>query len=201
MSITRAFITNILICLILVSCSKDETNNDNNRSDSIPQTLHIYFEAANWKREIDCSRLVLTPVDSDGENYYVIASSESTAVTFRFSYPNTATELSKSSHLKKYAVSDFTDLNAPFQLAMKLPIDAGKIDPANGRLVSNAGFSDTEYTEIVKIEPAGKEGEYAVFEIQGRYAFKARIVDGAGTGTENSPVKGTFKFRIFAEDK
>lgn len=189
----------ILTCISILSCTKDKsTDDDNNPSETIPEALHVYFNAPSWKREIDCSKLVLEPIDSDESNYFVKATSESTNATFMLSYPNTATELAKAANIKTYPVSDYGDLKSPFQFALLLPKDAASIAPGNPRIASNAGNSSTEYTEIVKIERVKTVGASAVFEIQGKYAFNGRIVGGS---SDAIPVKGTFRLQIYTQDK
>lgn len=192
----------LVACICLISCSKDDATTDQEEQqlpDTVSESLHIYFETAKWKREIDCSHLELQPMELDETSYYVEAASESTNSIFKFSYPNTASALSAASNLRKYPVSDYAELKGPFQFALLLPVNAESIAPGNPRIVSNAGSSDTEYTEIIKIERVGTENGKAVFEIQGRYAFIGRTV-GQGSSEETSPVKGSFKLRVFAQD-
>lgn len=190
-----------LACISILSCAKDSPTDkeEQQKADPLSESLHIYFETAKWKREIDCSHLELPPLDLDETSYYVEAISASTNSTFKFSYPNTASALTTASNIKKYPVSDFAELKGPFHFALLLPINAESIAPGNPRIASNAGSSDTEYTEIIKIERIGTENGKAAFEIQGRYAFIGRTVGESSSG-ETSPVKGSFKLKVFTQD-
>lgn len=188
--------------LIAASCAKNDTNphdEDEPGKNTISNSLHIAFETPDWKREIDCSRLDLPPFDLglDGEVFYVFASSESTRNTFMLSYPKYESELGKPDNIRKYPAAEFGNPTGPFQYGMKLPLDADKLDVSYGRLVSKAGNSETEFTEITEIKRVGTDGEYALYQIKGRYGFNSTLEKASGSET-GKHVKGTFHLKVRA---
>ncbi|PPL04686.1 hypothetical protein [Parapedobacter indicus] len=189
----------ILCALLIASCEKKTPNPDEDQTESttIPNSLHIAFETPDWKRQIDCSHLDLYPSSVNDEVFYVFASSQSTLNTFVFSYPSRASELEKPASKGRYPVAEYANPTGPFQYGMKLPLDDDKFDITYGRLVSNAGDSETEFTEITEIKRVGTEGEYALFQIKGRYGFNSTLETPSGTEVGNY-VKGTFHLKVRA---
>ena len=80
---------------------------------------------------------------------------------------------------------------------MKCPLDDNKFDLSDCRLVSKAGNSETEFTEITEIKRIGTEGEYVVFQIKGRYGFNSTLVKASGNEA-GEYVKGTFNLKVRA---
>jgi len=192
----------ILCALIATSCAKNESNpqeEDKPDGNAIPNSLHIAFETPDWKRQIDCTHLDLQPSDmaSDNTIFYVIASSESTRNTFVLSYPKHASELEKPGNIGKFPVAEYRNPTGPFQYGMILPLDDDKLDASHGRLVSKAGNSATEFTEITEIKRVGTDGTYALFQIKGRYGFNSTFQKGLNDEAGDY-VKGTFHLKVRA---
>jgi len=165
----------------------------------IGNSLHVAFETPDWSRHIDCSRLDLDPYDSGStdEWVYVFASSESTRCTFVLSYPKYAGDLEKSGNIGTYPAAEYRKPTGPFQYGMSLPLDAQKLDSSFGRLVSTAGSSGQEFTEITEIRRVATDGEYAVFQIKGRYGFQSTLETLSGSA-QGKYVKGTFHLKVRA---
>ena len=189
----------IIVCLAS-SCAKNDANPEDNEQTggkAVPNSLHIAFETPDWKRQIDCSALDLYPTAANDEVAYVFASSQSTRLTFVLSYPSLASELEKSPSTGRYAAAEYLKPTGPFQYGMKLPLDDDKLDLSDGRLVSKAGNSETEFTEITEIKRIGIEGEYVVFQIKGRYGFNSTLVKASGNEV-GKYAKGTFNLKVRA---
>ena len=189
------------ISLLIASCSKSndpspDSNNDPGNS-TIANNLHIAFKTPDWQRQIDCTHLEMPPVSVGDNTFMISGTSASTLVTFYFCYPRKSAVLAQASNVKKYGVSDVAATGDVFEIAMKLPQSGDKMGTEHGRLVSNEGNGQGEYTEIVSIEKTGTDGAYDLYNIKGRYAFKARLLP--DNGTDIKPVSGTFHFRIRAE--
>jgi len=188
-------------CFLSVSCNKADDpspgSNNNPGNGSIANSLHIAFKTPDWQRHIDCTHLEMPPAPVDGNTFMISGTSASTLVTFYFCYPRKSAALAAASNIKKYGVSDVMATGDVFEMAMKLPQSEDKMGTEHGRLVSNEGSGPEEYTEIVSIEKTGTDGAYDLYNIKGRYAFKARLVPDNGTGIK--PVSGTFHFRVKAE--
>ncbi|GGG91435.1 hypothetical protein GCM10007415_27550 [Parapedobacter pyrenivorans] len=195
----------VLGLFFMMSCAKtgsgpdDPDGPDRDSGGAIPNSLHIAFETPDWKRQIDCSHLDLNPTDApDPQVVFVFASSESTRNTFMLSYPKYAGDLEKAGNIRRYPVAKYSAVAGPFQYAMKLPLDDDKLDVSYGRLESDAGDSETEFTEITEIKRVGTDGNYGVFQLKGRYGFHSTLVRSSG----NEPgkyVKGTFHLKVRAQ--
>lgn len=188
----------LLISLVLLaSCSKTNTDpsKGNNSRASVPDNLHIAFATPDWQKQIDCTHLDMPPYAVSEDLLAISGTSASTLVTFYFVYPRKSADVALATNIKKYGVSDVAAIESPFQIAMKLPLDDDKLDAAHGRLVSNAGNSADEYTEITGIEKTGTEGDFDVYNIKGKYAFTGRVLPENGVSKK---VTGTFHFKIKA---
>jgi len=187
--------------LLIASCGKSNDpspdNNDDPGSAPIANSLHIAFKTPDWQRHIDCTHLEMPPTALGDNTFMISGTSASTLVTFYFAYPRKSAMLAQPSNIKKYGVSDVATPGDFFEMAMKLPLSEDKLSTEYGRLVSNEGNSQDEYTEITSIEKTGSEGSYDLYNIKGRYAFKARLVP--EDGSADKPVSGTFHFRVKAE--
>ncbi|MGK6351247.1 hypothetical protein [Parapedobacter sp. DT-150] len=201
--------TSCIVGLFLVaSCAKtnlgpDDPDNPDapggSGGNAIPNSLHLAFETPDWKRQIDCTHLDLSPGDAaDPEVVYVRASSASAFTTFTLSYPKYASELEKAENIGIYPVGRFNSIPGSFQYTMKLPLDDDKLDVSFGRLESKAGQSDTEFTEITEIKRIGTDGDYGVFQIKGRYGFNSTFVNSGSVSESGKYVKGSFHLKIRA---
>ena len=61
----------------------------------------------------------------------------------------------------------------PFQFSQKLPLYQNSLNNPTTKLVSNEGFSDTEYNEVTEVKYIKSEANNAVFRVKYIYKLKA----------------------------
>jgi hypothetical protein len=180
----------IPIVLISSSCSK-ETNSDSSSSSS-RDLLHFSFKTPDWERWVNCE--LDFPIISLNDSTNVIAfSSASTNASLCFSYPKDSSKIVNNRELKRFKIKSYYDNNEPFQFSQKLPLDQNSSDDSTTKLVSNEGFSETEYNEVTEVKYIRSELNNAVFRVKCIYKLNARIIS---TPEISKPVSGTFTFLV-----
>ena len=119
--------------------------------------------------------------------------SASTNASLCFTYPKDSSEIVKNRELKRYKIKSHFDNDAPFQFSLKLPLDKNSLDDLTKWVVSNEGFSETEYNEVTEVKYIKSETNNAVFRVKCNYKLNARII---ATLEMSKPVSGTFTFLV-----
>ena len=178
------------ILLIGSSCSK-ETNSDSSSGNSSDR-LHFSFKTPDWERWVNCE--LDFPVIALNDSTNVISfSSASTKASLFFSYPKDSSKIVNNRELKRFKIKSFSENDEPFQFSQKLPLDQNSLDDSTTKLVSNEGFSETEYNEVVEVKYIRSEVNNAVFRVKCIYKLNARIIS---TPQISKPVTGTFTFLV-----
>ncbi len=177
----------ILLLLTIISCSKSTDNSID--SNGISNELHLSFATPDWNRTINCEKLNLFPDILNDSTNYVSGTSASTSETFCFSLPADSSQMSKTTNLKKYAIKNYFENNAPFQFSQKLPLNSG----SSLRLVSIDSLSSYSYNQVTEINYVGFEPTYCLFNVKCKYIMLAKEV---GNDTNIKPITGTFHFKV-----
>jgi hypothetical protein len=134
------------------------------------------------------------PIIALNDSTNVIAfSSASTNASLCFSYPKDSSKIVNNRELKRFKIKSYYDNNEPFQFSQKLPLDQNSLDDSTTKLVSNEGFSETEYNEVTEVKYIRSELNNAVFRVKCIYKLNARIIS---TPEISKPVSGTFTFLV-----
>ena len=175
----------------LTACfGSDDKKDDPTPSNGVSDSLHFAFKTPDWERTIDCERLSL-PFATSNNVAYASATSASTNSTFYLTYPRDSSAIVAAANLRRYPIATFGNNTAPFELSHKLPLTDGSAV----RLVSQAGSGADAYNEIVEVKYAGREGNYALFNVKGRYQMQMTELNGNSSAAPR-PVSGTFRFRL-----
>ena len=178
------------ILVIGSSCSK-ETSSDSSSINSSDR-LHFSFKTPDWERWVNCE--LDFPVIALNDSTNVISfSSASTKASLFFSYPKDSSKIVNNRELKRFKIKSFSDNDEPFQFSQKLPLNENSLDDSTTKLVSNEGFSETEYNEVVEVKYIRSELNNAVFRVKCIYKLNARIIS---TPEISKPVTGTFTFLV-----
>ena len=178
------------LLLIDSSCSK-ETSSDSSSSNSTDR-LHFSFKTPDWERWVNCE--LDFPVIALNDSTNVISfSSASTKASLFFSYPKDSSKIVNNRELKRFKIKSFSENDEPFQFSQKLPLDQNSLDDSTTKLVSNEGFSETEYNEVTEVKYIRSEVNNAVFRVKCIYKLNARIIS---TPEISKPVTGTFTFLV-----
>lgn len=178
------------ILLIGSSCSK-ETSSDSSSINSSDR-LHFSFKTPDWERWVNCE--LDFPVIALNDSTNVISfSSASTKASLFFSYPKDSSKIVNNRELKRFKIKSFSENDEPFQFSQKLPLNENSLDDSTTKLVSNEGFSETEYNEVVEVKYIRSELNNAVFRVKCIYKLNARIIS---TPEISKPVTGTFTFLV-----
>jgi len=159
--------------------------------------LHFSFKTPDWDGYVNC-KLDFEAIALNDSTNVIAFDSASTNASLCFSYPIDSTEIVKSQNLKKYEIKSHFDNDAPFQFSLQLPLNKASLDDLNKRLVSNAGFSETEYNEVTEVKYLKSESNHAVFRVKCNYKLNARITS---TPKMSKPVSGTFTFLVRTSKK
>ena len=173
----------------LTACFGDEKKDDPSPN-GVSNSLHFAFKTPDWERTIDCERLDL-PYLSSSTVAYASATSASTNSTFYLTYPQDSSKMVAASNLRRYPITTFAASTAAFELSHKLPLTDG----SSVRLVSQAGSGADAYNEIVAVQYAGRSGNYALFNVKGRYLMQMVEING-NTSAPGRAVSGTYHFRL-----
>ena len=194
-------ITFVFSCLLFgsVSCTNDATDLDKSvdsiTSLDISNSLHVSFNTSEWNRVIDCSQLDFDPLYLNDSTSYIYAISQSTSLIFFFSFPADSSVMAKQSNLKKYPIRSYAgNLDGYFEYSHKLPYNVG----SSNRLISEYGFSDSTYNQIVSIKYIESNATVAKFEVKGKYAMIAYVLnpaDSENTSTKRK-ITGTYNFKV-----
>lgn len=177
--------------LFLISCSgedNDSTNNSNNTG-GVSNTLHLSFKTPDWEEFINCEQLNLYGYPVNETTNYVSATSASTKESFYFAIPVTKSAMEDPANLKKYAIKEYGNVSSPFEFSQKLPVTKG----SDSYLVSEEGFDDQSYNEVVAITFEGNDGDEAIYKIKCRYQMKAHELDNE---SNVKTISGTFHFKV-----
>jgi len=182
-----------------LSCTNEATDLDKSidsiTSSDISNSLHVSFNTPEWNRMIDCSQLDFEPIYLNDSTSYIYAISQSTSLTFFFSFPSDSSVMSKQSNLKKYPIRSYAgNLDGYFEYSHKLPYNVG----SPNRLISEYGFSDSTYNQIVSIKYIESNATVAKFEVKGKYAMIAYVLNPADSeNTSNKrKITGTYNFNV-----
>ena len=178
------------ILLIVSSCSK-ETSSDSSSSNSTDR-LHFSFKTPDWERWVNCE-LDFPVIPLNDSTNVISFSSASTKASLCFSYPKDSSKIVNNRELKRFKIKSFPENDEPFQFSQKLPLNENSLDDSTTKLVSNEGFSETEYNEVVEVKYIRSELNNAVFRVKCIYKLNARIIS---TPEISKPVTGTFTFLV-----
>lgn len=170
------------------SCTESSDSNA-----TVSDNLHMAFKTPDWERNIDCSKLDLTPEVINDSTFGVGAMSASTRESFFFTYPRYSSKIVSPKYLRKHKIVAVDDNNAPFQFSQKLPLNANSLDDSSKKLVSAEGFSDTEYNQVIEVKFISSEANYDIFRVKCKYEMKMYL---PLTPEITKPVSGTFTFKI-----
>ncbi len=179
-----------LLLIIGSSCSK-ETSSDSSSSNSSDR-LHFSFKTPDWERWVNCE--LDFPVIALNDSTNVISfSSASTKASLYFSYPKDSSKIVNNRELKRFKIKSFSENDEPFQFSQKLPLDQNNLEDPTKKMVSNEGFSASEYNEVAEVKYIRSELNNAVFRVKCIYKLNARIIS---TPEVSKPVTGTFTFLV-----
>jgi len=176
------------ILLIGISCSKDMNSENYSNSDA----LHFSFKTPDWERWVNCE-LDFEPITLNDSTNIIAFSSASTNASLCFTYPKDSSKMLNNRELKRFKIKSYYDNNEPFQFSQKLPLNQNSLNDLTTKLVSNEGFSDTEYNEVTEVKYIKSETNNAVFRVKCNYKLNARIIS---TPEISKPVSGTFTFLV-----
>jgi hypothetical protein len=176
------------ILFIGYSCSNETSSESTNNSDA----LHFSFKTPDWERWVKCE-LDFEPITLNDSTNILSFSSASTNASLCFSYPKDSSKIVNNRELKKFKIKSYLDNDAPFQFSQKLPLNQNSLNDLTTKLVSNEGFSDTEYNEVTEVKYIKSEINNAVFRVKCNYKLNARIIS---TPEISKPVSGTFTFLV-----
>lgn len=159
--------------------------------------LHFSFKTPDWDGYVNC-KLDFEAIALNDSTNIIAFDSASTNASLCFSYPKDSSEIVKNRNLKKYEIKSHFGNDAPFQFSLKLPFNKNSLDDLTKRLVSNAGFSATEYNEVTEVQYLKSEPKYTVFRVKCNYKLNARIT---ATPKMSKPVFGTFTFLVRTSKK
>ena len=159
----------------------------------VTDNLHLSFSTPDWNRIINCELLDFSPNIVNDSTYIVSATSASTNATFCFSYPKDSSNIVKAKIFKNHKIMSIYDNNEPFQFSQKLDLDANSIGVLNKRMVSQEGFSSSEYNQITEVRYLTSESNYAVFRVKCKYEMKMYL---ASDPSVIKPVTGDYTFKI-----
>ena len=162
----------VLISIVLTSFTTDEAKNSDN-SNPASLDLHFAFKTPDWERKIDCTLLDLYPIVFNDTTSGVSAYSASTKEAYCFTYPKDSSDIVRPHTYKKYKVMEYYSNEEPFQFSQKLPLYQNSLNNPTTKLVSNEGFSDTEYNEVTEVKYIKSEANNAVFRVKYIYKLKA----------------------------
>jgi len=177
----------LILLLTIISCSKSTDNSID--SNGISNELHLSFVTPDWNRTINCEKLNLFSDFLNDSTNYVSGTSASTSETFCFSLPADSSQMVKKTNLKRYAIKNFYENNAPFQFSQKLPLNS----ESNLRLVSMDSLTNFSYNEVTEINYIGFEATFCLFKAKCKYIMLAKEV---GNETNIKPITGTFHFKV-----
>lgn len=182
-----------LFFLVLFICSSytkgpSSEFSSNNSSDQ----LHFSFKTPDWNGYVPC-KLDFAAIALNDSTNVIAFDSASTNASLCFTYPKDSSEIVKNRELKRYKIKSHFDNDAPFQFSLKLPLDKNSLDDLTKRVVSNEGFSETEYNEVTEVKYIKSETNNAVFRVKCNYKLNARII---ATLEMSKPVSGTFTFLV-----
>lgn len=175
----------------LAACfGSDDKKDDPTPTADVPDALHYSFKTPDWERTIDCERLDL-PYRTQGGVAYVSASSASTNATFYLTYPQDSSAIVAAANLRRYPITEFGANTVAFDFSHKVPLTDG----SSVRLVSQNGSGANSYNEIVAVKYAGRNGNYALFDVKGKYLSQMTEING-NTSAPARAVSGTYNFRL-----
>jgi hypothetical protein len=176
------------ILLIGISCSKEMNSENYSNSDA----LHFSFKTPDWERWVNCE-LDFEPITLNDSTNIIAFSSASTNASLCFTYPKDSSKIVNNRELKRFKIKSYYDNNEPFQFSQKLPLNQNSLNDLTTKLVSNEGFSETEYNEVTEVKYIKSETNNAVFRVKCNYKHNARIIS---TPEISKPVSGTFTFLV-----
>lgn len=186
---TTKFLKVTLICAMLsliISCSKESTNNVVGNSD-LPYFEYSINGAAAVR--VECDKIIFEGQSSKPYSG-VLAGFTSTLAQFTFDFPSTATAINKLSP-GIYAVREYSSFystdSIPFRLTVKVPKTAG----VRNYYYSKNPASASEKNEVTKIEKGEIEKGKRVYNVQGSYKVQAK--DTANVAVQ---VTGSYKFKL-----
>ncbi len=180
-----------ILVLFICSFNTKGPNSEYSSSNSSDQ-LHFSFKTPDWNGYVPC-KLDFAAIALNDSTNIIAFDSASTNASLCFSYPKDSSEIVKNRELKRYKIKSHFENNAPFQFSLKLPCNKNSLDDLTKRLISNAGFSATEYNEVSEVKYLTSEPNYAVFRVKCNYKLNARII---ATPKLSKPVSGTFTFLV-----
>jgi len=202
LKVTFLFSTILFACL---SCTSDgldintDISNDSTTSSEISNLQHISFYTPEWNRFIDCSLLDFQPNYQNDSTSFINASSASTKQSFYFTYPSDSATLANASNIKKYSIRLYGSHEGYFEFSQKLPYTDGSAD----RLISEYGFSDSIYNQILSIKYLDSKASMPRFEIKGRYVMMAYVLNTSDySNTSNKrKITGTYNIKVSVNRK
>lgn len=181
------------LALALTACfGSSDKKDDPAPSTDVPEALHFAFKTPEWNRQIDCEQLSLPFYGLTGGSARAYASSASTGATFYFTYPADSSALVQPAVLRRYAINAYLDNTAPGELSFKVP--ATETSPL--RLISKPGLSAASFNEIMSVKYAGRNGNYARFNVKCRYQMLMKVAQDSTLAAR--PVSGTYHLRVEA---
>jgi len=159
----------------------------------VTDNLHFSFTTPDWSRDINCELMNFYPTVVNDSTYYVYANSLSTNATFCLSHPKDSSNIVKTRMFKNHKIMSIYDNKEPFQLSLKLDLDANSNGDLTKRLVSQEGSSPTEYNQITEVKYIASEPNYAVFRVKCKYEMKMYLPSDPSV---IKPVFGTYTFKI-----
>lgn len=159
----------------------------------VTDNLHFLFTTPDWSRDINCELLNFYPTAVNDSTSYVYATSQSTNAVFCLSHPKDSSNIVKTKIFKNHKIMSIYDNKEPFQLSLKLDLDANSNGDLTKRLVSQEGFSATEYNQVTEVKYLASETNYAVFRVKCKYEMQMYL---ASDPTVIKTVSGTLAFKI-----
>ena len=182
------FVTILLI--FFYSCTPGSS--DEISSNTSADRLHFSFKTPDWERWVNCE-LDFEPIALNDSTNIIAFSSASTNASLCFTYPKDSSKIVNNRELKRFKIKSYNENEEPFQFSQKLPLDQNSLNDLTKKLVSNEGFSDTEYNEVTEVKYVKSETNNAVFRVKCNYKLNARIIS---TPEISKPVSGTFTFLV-----
>lgn len=203
LNLLKKHITFSILLFGSLSCANESTDleqtNNSLASTEISNLQHISFYTPEWNKFIDCSLLDFQPLYQNDSTSYINASSASTNQSFYFTYPSDSATMVNPSNIKKYSVRLYGAHEGYFEFSQKLPYTDGNVV----RLISEYGFSDSIYNQIVSIKYIDSKASMPRFEIKGRYAMLAYVLNTSDySNTSNKrKITGTYNIKVSVSRK
>jgi hypothetical protein len=172
-----------------VSCKKEMSTDNASNSDA----LHFSFKTPDWERWVNCELLDFEPITLNDSTNILAFNSASTNASLCFTYPKDSSKMLNNRELKRFKIKSYYDNSEPFQFSLKLPLNQNSLNDLTKKLVSNEGFSDTEYIEVTEVKYIKSEANNAVFRVKCNYKLNARIIS---TPEISKPMSGTFTLLV-----